>query len=304
MDYQAIIDKVFEQIAPLRGVGKQADYIPALAEVNPDRCGIAMRTLNGSYYSTGDATVRFSLQSISKVFALAMAMHLEGDNLWTRMGKEPSGAAFNSLIQLELEHGIPRNPFINAGAIVLSDILVEHLPSPENRFIEFVRSLAKCPTINYNYGVALSEKKQAYLNTAIANLLKYHGNIRGDIDRVLQFYFLVCSIEMSCAELSQAFLPFADHQQRFDYDGVTLTSSHVKRMNAIMQTCGFYDEAGEFSFLVGLPGKSGVGGGIAALYPGRYAVAVWSPRLNPKGNSVVGMKALELLTTFTAESIF
>lgn len=304
MDYQEILNNILASVEPLRHEGKQATYIPALAMVNPDHCGIALRTLAGECYAVGDANVRFSLQSISKVFALALALHLEGDNVWTRMGKEPSGAAFNSLIQLELEHGIPRNPFINAGAIVISDILVEHLPQPENRFIEFVRALSTCPTVGYNYAVALSEKKQAFLNTAIANLLKHHNNLHGDIDRVLQFYFLMCSIEMSCAELAQAFLPFANHLVPFDYDGVTLTGSQVKRMNAIMQTCGFYDEAGEFSYLVGLPGKSGVGGGIAAIYPGRYAVAVWSPRLNSKGNSVVGMKALELLTTLTAESIF
>ncbi len=304
MDYKSVIDSIFAQVQDLRGKGTQATYIPALAAVNPEHIGLCLRTLDGQVYQAGDAQVRFSLQSISKVFALAMAFSMEGDSLWTRMGKEPSGAAFNSLIQLELENGIPRNPFINAGALVMADVLIKHMPQPENQFLDFVRSVSHCPTVNFNYGVALSERSQAYLNTAIANLLKYHGNIDGDIERVLQFYFLMCSVEMSCEELSQAFLPFADHTRPFDYNGVRLTSSQVKRMNAIMQTCGFYDEAGEFSFLVGLPGKSGVGGGIAAIYPGQYAVAVWSPRLNTKGNSVIGMKSLELLTTLTAQSIF
>lgn len=304
MDYQTIISTIHDQVQPLLGQGKQATYIPALAAVDPDRVALCLRTLDGTVYAAGDATVRFSLQSISKVFALAMAFSFEGDNLWKRMGKEPSGAAFNSLIQLELENGIPRNPFINAGALVMADILVKHLAQPESQFLDFVRSVSACPTVNFNYGVALSERGQAYLNTAIVNLLKYHGNIEGDIERVLQFYLLMCSVEMNCEELSQAFMPFADHTRPFDYNGVRLTASQVKRMNAIMQTCGFYDEAGEFSFLVGLPGKSGVGGGIAAIYPGQYSVAVWSPRLNPKGNSVIGMKALELLTTLTAQSIF
>ncbi len=304
MNYQSILEKVIDQTNPLVAVGHQADYIPALAEVNPDQRGICLHTLSGHQYSVGDSDVRFSIQSISKVFALAMALSLEGDNLWTRMGKEPSGTAFNSLFQLEMEKGIPRNPFINAGAIVMADILVSHMLDPEHDFLTFVRRMADNDSINYNRLVAFSERSTGYLNAAIANLLKYHGNIRNDIERVLQFYCMMCSIEMSCCELARAFLPFADHRRPFSFSGVELTSSQVKRMNAIMQTCGFYDEAGEFSYLVGLPGKSGVGGGIAAIYPQRYAVAVWSPRLNEKGNSVVGMKALELLTTETKESIF
>lgn len=304
MNYQHILSDILRQAESLAGEGRQADYIPALAEVNPDQRGICLHTLDGQQFAVGDADVRFSIQSIAKVFALAMSLSFEGDDLWRRMGKEPSGTAFNSLFQLEIEHGIPRNPFINAGAIVMADILVSHMLDPEHDFLTFVRRLAGNDTINYNRTVAYSERQTGYLNAAIANLLKYHHNITNDIERVLQFYCLMCSIEMSCRQLAQAFIPFADHQQPFRYAGVELTASQVKRMNAIMQTCGFYDEAGEFSYLVGLPGKSGVGGGIAAIYPQRYAVAVWSPRLNGKGNSVVGMRVLELLTTETKESIF
>ena len=155
----------------------------------------------------------------------------------------------------------------------------------------------------YNMEVAESEREKGYLNAAIANMLKYHGTIKGDIETVLGFYFKMCSVEMSCRELAKAFTAFTN-ARRFNYSGYKLTSSQIKRLNAVMQTCGFYDEAGEFSYLVGLPGKSGVGGGIVAVYPMRYSVAVWSPRLNSKGNSIMGMKALELLTTETMESIF
>ena len=193
---------------------------------------------------------------------------------------------------------------INAGAIVLADILLKHLSHPEEDFLHFIRSICGNDTINYNEEVAASEREKGYLNAAIANLLKYHHNIENDIERVLHFYFLQCSVEMSCYDLSKAFLAFANHKQPFTFGNINLTASQVKRINAIMQTCGFYDEAGEFSYLVGLPGKSGVGGGIAAVYPLRYSVAVWSPRLNRKGNSVMGIKALELLTTQTQESIF
>ena len=304
MEYQQILENIYQAIQPYAKEGKQADYIPALAEVNPDQFGKCIHTVFGEIYSIEQADTRFSIQSISKVFALAMCLALKGDDLWKRVGKEPSGTAFNSLIQLEVEKGIPRNPFINAGAIVLTDILLTHLEHPEEEFLAFVRAIAGEDSLDYNEAVAVSEREKGYLNAAIANLLKYHGTIESDIERVLHFYFLMCSVEMSCRELSRAFMVFANHRKKFDYAGIALTSSQVKRINAIMQTCGFYDEAGEFSYLVGLPGKSGVGGGIVAIYPLQYSVAVWSPRLNAKGNSVMGIKALELFTTETKESIF
>ncbi|MBE6201727.1 MAG: glutaminase [Rikenellaceae bacterium] len=304
MEYQQILEEIYQQILPYAKEGKQADYIPELAKVNPDQFGMCINTIYGETASIEQADTRFSIQSISKVFSLAMCLSIKGDDLWKKVGKEPSGTAFNSLFQLEIEKGVPRNPFINSGAIVMADILLTNLADPEADYLRFVRTVAGNDTIDYNRQVAESEREKGYLNAAIANLLKYHNSIDNDIERVLQFYFLTCSIEMSCRELSLAFLAFANHRRKFDYAGITLTSSQVKRMNAIMQTCGFYDEAGEFSYLVGLPGKSGVGGGIVAIYPLQYSVAVWSPRLNPKGNSVMGIKALELLTSYTKESIF
>lgn len=304
IDYQKTIEKIHNDVMAYAKLGKQADYIPALAAVNPDQFGLCIQTLEGGRYSTGQWDTRFSIQSISKVFTLAMCLSIKGDALWKRMGKEPSGNAFNSLVQLEYEHGIPRNPFINAGAIVMADILLSNLKNPEEEYLAFIRSISNNPTIEYNEALAESEQSCGYLNAAIANLLKYHHNIENHIHDVLHFYFMTCSVEMSCEELSRGFLPFANHRMPFAFEGCTLTASQVKRINAIMQTCGFYDEAGEFSYLVGLPGKSGVGGGIAAIYPSRYSVAVWSPRLNEKGNSVMGLKALELLTSETSESIF
>lgn len=304
MDYLQILENIHKAILPYAKEGKQADYIPELAKVNPDQFGMCIHTIYGEIAAIEQADTRFSIQSISKVFALAMCLSIKGDDLWKRVGKEPSGTAFNSLIQLEVEKGVPRNPFINSGAIVMADILLSHLENPEDDFLKFVRAVAGNDTIDYNRDVAISERENGYLNAAIVNLLKYHGTIENDIEEILHFYFMMCSIEMSCCELSLAFLAFANHRRKFDYSGFTLTASQVKRINAIMQTCGFYDEAGEFAYLVGLPGKSGVGGGIVAIYPLQYSVAVWSPRLNPKGNSVMGIKALELLTTETKESIF
>ncbi len=303
MDYQKIFEDIYAEILPFAKEGKQADYIPALAKIDPDQFGMCLETVDGKVYSFMQADTRFSIQSITKVFALAMCLSIKGSELWKHIGKEPSGTAFNSLVQLEVEKGKPRNPFINAGAIVMADILISELEDPDAEFLSFVRALCGDDTVDYNLDVALSEREKGYLNAAIANMLKYHGTIRNEIEEVLMFYFKMCSVEMSCRGLARAFLAFTNASP-FDYMGYRLTTSQVKRMNAVMQTCGFYDEAGEFSYLVGLPGKSGVGGGIVAIYPMRYSVAVWSPRLNNKGNSIMGMKALELLTTATQESIF
>ena len=303
MDYQKLLEDIYQEILPYAQSGKQADYIHALAKVDPNQFGICLETVSGDVYTYMKADTRFSIQSITKVFALAMCLSIKGESLWKRVGKEPSGTAFNSLVQLEVEKGIPRNPFINAGAIVLADILISELEDPESEFLAFVRSLCGSDSVDYNMEVAQSERETGYLNAAIANMLKYHGTIDNDIEKVLMFYFKMCSIEMSCRELAKSFLPFTNHTS-FEYAGYKLSRSRIKRLNAVMQTCGFYDEAGEFSYLVGLPGKSGVGGGIIAVCPHSYSVAVWSPRLNSKGNSVMGMKALELLTTYTEESIF
>ena len=303
IDYQQILEGIYQDIKVYSTEGKQADYIPALARVNPEQFGMCLRLTNGREFTVEDADTRFSIQSISKVFALAMAMSLKGESIWERVGKEPSGTAFNSLVQLEFEKGFPRNPFINAGAIVIADVLMSELTDAGTTFLDFVRDISGNKTITYDREVARSEREYGFLNAAIANLLKSHGRIVNDLEEVLAFYFRMCSVTMSCRDLARAFLAFTNVEP-FNYCGFPLTSSQIKRLNAVMQTCGFYDEAGEFTYLVGLPGKSGVGGGIAAVCPGRYAVAVWSPRLNPKGNSVMGMKALELLTTRTEESIF
>lgn len=303
MDYQKILEDIYLEIMPYAKIGAQANYIPALAKVDPDQFGISLMTTGGESYSFMKSDVRFSIQSISKVFAVAMALSVKGEGLWTMVGKEPSGTAFNSLVQLEVEKGKPRNPFINAGAMVVADILMSEFEDPDMEFLNFIRALSGSDDVGYDMEVAVSEREHGYLNAAIANLLKHHGTIRNDIEDVLMFYFRMCSVAMSCDELARSFLAFTN-SSTFDHAGYRMSVSQIKRLNALMQTCGFYDEAGEFSYLVGLPGKSGVGGGIAAVCPMRYSVAIWSPRLNSKGNSVMGMKALELLTTYTQESIF
>lgn len=303
IDYQALLEEIHADVLPTLGKGKVADYIPALARVGAGKLGIAIETVSGETCSVGDAGEKFSIQSISKVFNLALGMRLVGDRLWKRVGMEPSGNPFNSLVQLEYENGIPRNPFINAGAIVVIDVLLDELDSPNADMLSFVRSL-RCSNIEYDEEVALSERDTGFTNVALANFMKARGNIRNEIDNVLDVYFHQCSIEMSCVGLARSFLFLANGGVVPGSNERCLTVSQTKRMNAIMLTCGFYDEAGQFAYRVGMPGKSGVGGGIVAVIPGELAIAVWSPALNIRGNSVAGVEVLEQFTTRTGMSIF
>jgi glutaminase len=302
--YQGLIDGVYSDVQPFFGRGKVADYIPALARVRPDQLGIALQTLDGQTAVAGDSEIRFSIQSISKTFTLALAFALEGNDLWKRVGVEPSGNPFNSLVQLEFENGKPRNPFINAGALVVTDVLCRHYDDPKSVILNLIRSLAGSDDISFDEEVAASEKATGFRNQSLAWFLKSCGNLHSDVDTVLDVYFHQCSIAMNCRELSRAFLFLANHGVHPYTGEAMLTRSQAKRLNAILLTCGFYDQAGEFAFRVGMPGKSGVGGGVAAFIPGELAVAVWSPELNEHGNSVVGMQVLEWFTTRTGRSIF
>ncbi|MEA3450627.1 MAG: glutaminase [Bacteroidota bacterium] len=304
MNFKEIIKEISEEVLLMNDTGKIADYIPILSEINPEKYGINLLTLEGFNSSFGNFDEKFSIQSIAKVISLTLAYNINGENLWKRVGVEPSGSSFNSLVQLEYENGIPRNPLINAGAIVICDILIDNLQNPKNDLLKFIRDISGVKNLDYNKDIALSEKLTGYKNAASINLMKSYGNIYNDVDEVLDLYFHLCSIEMNCKQLSYTFLFLANEGKLFNNEEQIISESKTKRINAIMQICGFYDEAGEFSFKVGLPGKSGVGGGIVAVYPGKYSVAVWSPLLNKKGNSVKGMKALELLTTKTKMSIF
>lgn len=304
MNYQEIIEKIYREVLPCQGKGNVADYIPALAGVNPNQYGIAIATLDGEVYGTGDYMTRFSVQSISKVFALAMVSHYMGHELWQYVGKEPSGTPFNSLVQLEHEQGIPRNPFINAGALVITDKLIDHYPRPKEAILKFVRSLADCEDIYFDKAVAASELEHASRNRALGYFMKSFGNIRNDVESLVDVYCNQCSLSMNCMDLAKSFLFLANHGVNPFNKEEILTVSRAKRLNAIMLTCGFYDESGDFAFRVGMPGKSGVGGGIVAIIPGQLSIAVWSPELNKFGNSYMGIETLERFTTDIGISIF
>lgn len=304
MNYQSILDQLYKEINQVQNHGNVATYIEELGHVDPEKFGICLIDSDNQYRHVGDSDERFSIQSIAKVLSLTLAYKMAGESLWERVDVEPSGSPFNSLVQLEYDNGIPRNPFINAGAIVVCDYLISHLDQPENEFINFVRWVSGNDQIDFSENIAASEKATGYRNAALINLMKDFGNINNDIGTVLDFYCKLCSIKMSCRELARTFLYLMNYGKDPDSGEQVISLSKTKRINAIMQTCGFYDEAGEFSFKVGLPGKSGVGGGIIAIHPKQYSIAVWSPRLNRKGNSWKGMQFLERFTTKTEQSIF
>lgn len=301
----SLLEHIRETVTKRHSEGKVAAYIPALAQIDPSKFGICIAFLDGEIIGTGDFEEAFSIQSISKVFTLTMAMDLLGDSLWERMGREPSGTRFNSLVQLEHEHGIPRNPFINAGAIVLADILLEKLGHDALKVVTtFMQQRSENSTLHVNQEVYASEWNHGYRNRALANFIKSFGNLHGDPLKVLELYFSHCSIHASCKDLARGFLFLANSGVDPLSGKQILSTEMARRVKAIMLTCGHYDASGDFAFRVGLPGKSGVGGGIVAIVPGYMSIAVWSPPLNQNGNSHCGTLALEQLSQEAGLSIF
>ncbi|GAB3966874.1 glutaminase [Actinoallomurus acanthiterrae] len=303
MDYDALLHEVAAQIRPLVGQGQVSRYIPALAMVQEERFGIAVADIDGAIHGVGDWEVPFSIQSISKTFSLALTLAHDGEHLWRRVGREPSGNPFNSLVQLEHENGVPRNPFINAGALVVTDRLQTLTGDACAAVLEFLRAEAGNPTIAPDPDVADSEAAHGDRNAALAHFMASYGNLENPVPVVLEHYFRQCAITMSCRDLALAGGFLARRGVRDDGSRL-LTASEAKRVNAVMLTCGTYDAAGDFAYRVGLPGKSGVGGGILAIVPGRCAVCVWSPGLDAHGNSVAGVAALDRFTTLTGWSVF
>ncbi len=307
MPYQEILEEIQHEIAPHLGEGKVADYIPALSKVDPNQFAFSLITVEGEHFSVGASEIPFSIQSISKLYTFTLALEIYSKNLYTRLGVEPSGNPFNSLVQLEYEHGKPRNPFINAGAIVITDTLISHYGDDYKAYeivLNFIRNIADDPAISFNPEVSASEMEHGFRNLSLAHLMKSFGNLENDPRTVVQTYFKQCAIEMNTQKLARSMLYLANG----GIDPITqkehITPQQARRINAVMLTCGHYDASGEFAFHVGLPGKSGVGGGIVAVVPGKMGIAVWSPALNRYGNSHVGTLALQKFVEKTGLSIF
>ncbi len=299
---QGILTEIVQEMGAREARGTVANYIPELAAVDPTKFGIAVALPDGRVLSSGDTDDVFSIQSISKVFTLAIALGRLGDQLWARVGREPSGQAFNSILQLEHEQGRPRNPFINAGAIAVTDaILAGHVPKVVlGEILHFVRTAAEDDDIHINKSVARSETETGHRNFALAHFMRAHGRLFNSPELTLGTYFHQCAIEMTCEQLARAgrFLTNAPGVPRM------VSPDRVRRINAIMMTCGHYDASGDFAYRVGLPGKSGVGGGILCVVPGKASIAVWSPGLNAQGNSQLGTEAIEMLARQMGWSVF
>jgi len=307
MDYQAILNDIEKEVKPFLNVGNVADYIPALANIDPEQFAMSITLFDGRQYNVGKSNTLFSIQSISKVFTFTLALKFYSTDLYKRIGREPSGNPFNSLVQLEYEHGKSRNAFINAGAINITDSLVSHYKDEEVAYEEvlnFIRAISDDNSITSNEIVSKSEMENGHRNIALANLMKSFGNFDNEVNDVVDIYFRHCSVEMNTQMLSRSMLYLANH----GVDPITkkgyITMQQAKRINAVMLTCGHYDASGDFAFHVGLPGKSGVGGGIVAVVPKIMGISVWAPGLNAQGNSLVGTMALELFAEKTGLSIF
>ena len=303
MDYQRLLDDIDAELRPLLGAsGRVASYIPALARVPAAQFGIALRTREGETAAAGDAAVPFSIQSVSKLFTLTLALQTVGDALWDRIHREPSGNPFNSLVQLESEQGVPRNPFINAGAIAVADRLLA-AGAGKDRLLSMLSGLTG-ETIGFDEEVAASEAATGFRNIALANFMKGFGKLDHGADEVLDLYFHQCAVRMSCVQLARAAGYLCRDGAHPLGGGPVVNERQARRINALMLTCGTYDAAGEFAYRIGLPCKSGVGGGIVAVVPDRLTLAVWSPAVDESGNSVLGTQALELFANRSGLSIF
>ena len=305
-DLDAIVKEIAEAMRARPDRGAVASYIPELARADAQAFGLAVIDAEGRCAVGGDADIPFSIQSISKVFTLTLALGMVGDRLWRKVGREPSGSPFNSIVQLEREQGIPRNPFINAGAIAVTDVILSgHQPREAlGEILRFMQFLAQDPGIAIDEAVAASEKRTGFRNAALANYMRSFGVIENPVDYTLGVYFHHCAIAMTCRQLATAGL-FLAYGGRHPLTGHSVVSAErARRINAIMLTCGHYDGSGDFAYRVGLPGKSGVGGGIVAVAPGKASICVWSPGLDAAGNSHLGRIALEMLVKRTGWSIF
>ena len=312
------IDEVLAEVAvlvkPHFGKGRTAQYIPQLAGVDPRKFGMAVCTVprsssaSGSAsddvdeYVIGDADEPFSAQSVTKLFALGLALNRIGDEVWTRVGKEPSGTPFNYLSQLEQEEGIPRNPFINAGALAITDVLLDTVQEPDALVRDFMGLLGTAQ-LTIDEDVAVSELETAHKNRAIANLMRSFGTIKHDAESVIEAYCRQCAVTINCRQLARAALPLAASGFSPIVEETIFPERLTRRLNALLLTCGIYDSVGSFAYRVGLPAKSGVGDGIVAVVPDYATIAVWSPELDRFGTSVVGGYALEHFSQITNCSV-
>ncbi|MDU5144278.1 MAG: glutaminase A [Paenibacillus dendritiformis] len=296
-----------EESRRMADAGKVATYIPGLAEARPDALGISLCGLRGERLRAGETEEPFTMQSVSKVFSLLLALLDSGEaGVFAKVGKEPTGDDFNSILKLELvDPGKPFNPFINAGAIAIASLIEGRTPEEKSeRLLEFIRMLADDPGITWNRRIYESERETAYRNRSLAYYLKDNGILDGDVEATLDVYFRQCAIEVRTCQLARMALVLANRGCDPDTGHCYIPRRYVQIATSFMTTCGMYNASGEFALEAGIPAKSGVSGGIMALIPGQLGIGVYGPALNEKGNSVAGVHILSLLSERFEWSIF
>ncbi len=300
------IQNAYEYAKAWLGQGKPADYIPELSNTNPLYLSVCATDLEGNTYTAGDCEVDFTLQSIVKVILLATALdELEFEELFSRVGMEPTGDPFNSILRLETTLRKPMNPMINAGAIsVTASIPGENKQQRLDKILAKASRLLCCDNVLIDEKVYLSESRTGNKNRALAYMMHSNNIFSGDVEEHLDIYFKACALIVNCKSLSKFAAIIANDGIDPLTKQVVVKPFHIRVIRSLMMTCGLYDASGEFALRVGIPSKSGVGGGILSSVPKKMGIAVFSPSLDQKGNSLCGIKALEYLSTNENLSIF
>ncbi|MEU3463845.1 glutaminase A [Streptomyces sp. NPDC006733] len=305
MDLREMVDEAYGAGLRLVGSGQQARGVPQLAAVPLDRLGVALATVDGEVIGAGDCREPFSVQSLSKVFSLALALAHEGESLWKGVRRQPSSLRYDALVQLDVDHGVPRNPFVNAGALVVVDrLMAAHRTRSAAAVLELLRAESGNPAIRIDPRVAESERGASHRNAAAALLMASHGRLEHEAAELLDQYVDQCAIAASCVDVAQAGLFLARGGRRARGRPPLLPARQVRRLNAVVLTCGTYGAAGDVACEVGAPVKSGIGGGVLAVFPGHGTVCAWSPGLDEAGNSVAGMAVVEEVADATGWSVF
>ena len=292
---QEHLQQAYELGFKVLGQGRVADYIPELARADASAFGLAAQKTDGTMVTCGDVDTRFSIQSVGKVMSLAMALKLFGrDEVFSHVLMEPSGDSFSSIIKLDTKSDLPFNPMINAGAIQVVSLLANRVGFQE--ILEFARHLCMDPGIELNEPVYHSEAQTGDRNRAIAYLLRSKGVLMAEPGKTLELYFKLCSLNVTARSLATMGLVLANDGLNPMTGEHVIAPRHARAINSLMFTCGMYDGSGEFGVKVGIPAKSGVGGGIACSVKGRMGIGVYGPALDEKGNSVGGLTALDYLS--------
>ncbi len=301
-----VLEDWLNNVRPYAYDGQVADYIPALSRQNPEDLAVAIHYLDGDTVEAGETEALFTLQSISKVISLALALMDNGESyVFDRVGMEPTGDPFHSIYRLEQIPSKPLNPMINAGALAVTNMIHGDTPDEKvGRLLSFIHELTDDPTIRYNEEVATSEFETAFLNRSLLFYMKQHKIVTGSVEETLDAYTKQCAIEVNVCQLARIGALFANGGKDIA-SGRRIIPKHLARIcKTFMVTCGMYDASGSFAIKVGIPAKSGVSGSVLASLNDFGGIAVYGPSLDEKGNSVVGLKLLETLSNRYDLSIF